>query len=67
MTDVMMEVPQARSYRTRTHTVQRGESLSHIARKYYRTANAWQTIFQANRDQLTEPNRIREGMTLRIP
>lgn len=69
MTDVMemADAQQTRLSPHRTHTVRRGESLSHIARHDYGTTNAWQTIFRANRNQLSEPNQIREGMTLRFP
>jgi nucleoid-associated protein YgaU len=51
----------------RTHTVARGETLSHIAQKHYGNASAYQKIFDANRDQLNDPDKIRTGMKLRIP
>lgn len=51
----------------RTHTVKKGETLSHIAKQYYGKANDYNRIFEANRDQLKDPDKIREGMTLRIP
>ena len=51
----------------RTHVVKKGETLSHIAQQFYGKASAYQKIFEANRDQLDDPDRIREGMTLKIP
>lgn len=51
----------------RTHTVKKGETLSHIAQHYYGKASEFQKIFSANRDQLSDPDKIREGMTLHIP
>jgi nucleoid-associated protein YgaU len=51
----------------RTHKVQKGETLSHIAQKYYGKASEYPKLFEANRDQLKDPDKIREGMTLRIP
>jgi len=51
----------------RTHTVARGDTLSAIARHYYGKASAWPTIFEANRDQLDDPDRIQPGQVLRIP
>ena len=51
----------------RSHKVQMGETLSHIAQKYYGKASEYSKIFEANRDQLKDPDKIREGMTLRIP
>jgi nucleoid-associated protein YgaU len=51
----------------RTHKVQKGETLSHLAQRYYGKASEYPKIFEANRDQLKDPDKIREGMTLRIP
>lgn len=50
-----------------TYTVQEGDSLSAIARKLYGNANRWQEIFEANRDQLDDPDLIKAGQVLRIP
>ena len=44
-----------------------GDNLSKIARHFYGDANAWKRIFDANRDQLTDPDRIRSGQMLKIP
>ncbi|HET7711049.1 MAG TPA: LysM peptidoglycan-binding domain-containing protein, partial [Thermoanaerobaculia bacterium] len=51
----------------RTHTVKKGETLSHLAQQYYGKASEYNRIFEANRDQLNDPDKIREGMTLQIP
>lgn len=51
----------------RTHTVAAGESLTGIAFHYYRKASLWTRIHDANRDQLPDPDRLTEGMRLRIP
>jgi|LSQX01.1.fsa_nt_gb tetratricopeptide (TPR) repeat protein len=51
----------------RTHVVKPKETLGTIAAQYYGTPNEWIKIFEANRDQLKNPNRIREGLTLVIP
>jgi len=52
---------------TQTHTVQSGDTLSKIAQKYYGDASLYTKIFEANRDQLKDPNRIFPGQKLRIP
>jgi nucleoid-associated protein YgaU len=49
------------------HTVVRGETLSAIARKYYGNANAYPSIFEANRPMLKDPDHIYPGQVLRIP
>lgn len=51
----------------RTHTVKHGETLTHIAQHYYGKASEYTRIFEANRDKLSDPDKIREGMTLNIP
>jgi len=50
-----------------TYTVKSGDTLSKIAKQYYGDPNAYMTIFEANRDQLKDPNMIRPGQTLKIP
>lgn len=49
------------------YTVVAGDSLSKIAKKYYGDANQYMKIFDANKDQLKDPNLIKVGQTLRIP
>jgi nucleoid-associated protein YgaU len=51
----------------RTHTVQHGETLTAIAQKYYGRASDYQKIFAANRDKLSDPDKLREGTELVIP
>jgi len=51
----------------RTYTVQAGDSLSKISKKYYGDANQYMKIFEANRDALNDPNKIFPGQTLKIP
>lgn len=50
-----------------TYTVVAGDNLSKIAKHFYGNANAWKRIFDANRDQLTDPDKIRPGQVLKIP
>jgi nucleoid-associated protein YgaU len=50
-----------------TYTVKSGDTLSKIAREFLGDANAYMEIFNANRDQLTDPNLIKPGQVLTIP
>jgi LysM repeat protein len=52
---------------TRTYTVKKGDTLSAIAKSMYGDANAYRRIFDANRDQLSDPDKIQPGQVLRIP
>jgi nucleoid-associated protein YgaU len=51
----------------RTYTVKSGDTLSKIAKEMLGNANAYMDIFNANRDQLTDPNMIKPGQVLKIP
>jgi nucleoid-associated protein YgaU len=50
-----------------TYTVKSGDTLSKIAREFLGDANAYMEIFNANRDQLSDPNLIKPGQVLKIP
>jgi uncharacterized protein YidB (DUF937 family) len=45
----------------RTYTVSSGDTLSKIAKHFYNDGNEWQRIFNANRDVLSNPDRIVPG------
>lgn len=49
------------------YAVQSGDSLSKISLKFYGKSSLWGVIFEANRDILDSPSRIRPGMQLKIP
>lgn len=51
----------------RTYTVQSGDSLSKISKEVYGDAGEYMKIFEANRNILTDPNKIQPGQTLQIP
>ena len=51
----------------RTWTVKPGDTLSHIAHQVYGKASRWHAIFDANRDQLDNPDLIHPGQVLKLP
>jgi nucleoid-associated protein YgaU len=51
----------------RTYTVKPGDSLSKISKELYGNANEYMKIFEANRDVLSDPDKISPGQTLKIP
>ena len=59
--------PTGTSGQTDSYVVVAGDSLSKIAKRYYGDANQWNRIYQANRDQITDPDLIHPGQTLKIP
>jgi uncharacterized protein YidB (DUF937 family) len=50
-----------------TYTVVAGDSLSRIAQRRYGAASKWRVIFEANRDQIKDPDLIHPGQVLTIP
>lgn len=51
----------------RTYTVQAGDSLSKISKQFYGDANKYMKIFEANKDKLADPDKIKPGQELVIP
>ena len=51
----------------RTYTVKAGDTLSKISKEFYGNANDYQKIFNANRDKLQDPDKIKPGQVLTIP
>ena len=51
----------------KTYTVQPGDTLSKIAKEHLGNANAYMKIFEANKDQLSDPDKIKPGQVLKIP
>ncbi len=49
------------------YTVEAGDTLSKISKQFYGEASLYMSIFEANRNILTDPNNIQPGMRLRIP
>ena len=50
-----------------SYTVVAGDSLSKIAKRQYGDMNLWRRIYEANRDQIKDPDLIHPGQKLRIP
>ncbi|HEX6323292.1 MAG TPA: LysM peptidoglycan-binding domain-containing protein, partial [Vicinamibacterales bacterium] len=51
----------------RTYTVKPGDTLSGIAKSELGDGNAYMKIFNANKDQLSDPDKIKPGQVLRMP
>lgn len=59
--------PESKPVAMQEYTVQKGDSLAKIARRVYGEERMADMIFQANRDVLTDPAKIRVGQKLKIP
>lgn len=65
--DIMADIKVANSSYYTKHTVEKGESLSKIAKHYYQDPMKYKQIFDANTDQLKNPDVIHPGQELVIP
>lgn len=52
---------------SKMYTVKSGDTLSKISQEYYGDAQKYNTIFEANKPMLSDPNKIYPGQVLRIP
>lgn len=51
----------------KTYTVKAGDTLGAIAKEHLGSAGAYMKIFELNKDQLTDPDKIKPGQVLRLP
>ncbi len=49
------------------YTIVGGDSLSKIAKREYGNAKDWTRIFEANKDEIKDPNKIYPGQKIKIP
>jgi nucleoid-associated protein YgaU len=49
------------------YTIESGDSLSKIAKRYYGDAGKWNALFEANREVIEDPDKIYPGQTIRVP
>jgi LysM repeat protein len=59
--------PAAPAAAAKTYTVKAGDTLSAIAKEHLGSAGAYMKIFDLNKDQLTDPDKIKPGQVLRLP
>lgn len=52
---------------TKTYTVQAGDNLTRIAARKLGDGDRWRELFEANADQLSGPDDLFAGQTLRLP
>ena len=50
-----------------TYTIEKGDTLSKIAKEQLGHASAWKQIFEANRDVIDDPDRIFPGQVIKLP
>ena len=68
MADITVDssLPQPKA-KEQSYTVQSGDTLSKISKQFYGDAARYMKIYEANRDQLKDPDKIKPGQVLKIP
>jgi nucleoid-associated protein YgaU len=61
------EIAKQEAWASKTHTVEKGDTLSKIAKEVYGDAMKYPLIFEANKPMLSHPDKIYPGQVLRIP
>ena len=50
-----------------TYTIEKGDTLSAVSKRFYGKAKFWRQIFEANRDTIEDPDRVFPGQTIKLP
>lgn len=65
--DITVQAAASGAGAAQSYTVKSGDTLSKISRQFYGDANQYTRIFQANRQTISDPDRIQVGQVLTIP
>ena len=66
-TEVVADIQATGGPAEQNYTVKAGDTLSKIAKHFFGDASSYPAIFEANRDQLSDPDKIKPGQVLKIP
>ena len=50
-----------------TYTIEKGDTLSAISKRFYGKAKFWSKIFEANRDTIDNADKIFPGQVIKLP
>jgi len=49
------------------YTLEKGDTLQKVSKKFYDTYRKWNKIFEANQDILKDPNKLKPGTVIKVP
>lgn len=67
MPEILVPVSDVASLTGTSYKVQKGDRLWNIAHRVYGSGRLWNIIYEANKDIIADPERIREGQVITIP
>ena len=67
LNDIAADFPVDTSLASRTYKVKAGDTLSKISKEFYGSPHEYMRIYEANKDQLSDPDKINVGQELKIP
>jgi nucleoid-associated protein YgaU len=67
LADITVQAPAPARSTAQSYTVKSGDTLSKISRQHYGDANEYMRIFYANRQIISDPDKIQVGQVLVIP
>ncbi len=62
-----MQQPSTSLSQPRDYVIKGGDTLSKIAKQYYGNANEWRRIYEANKQTISDPDKIFPGQKIIIP
>ena len=65
--DIQVTGPPPGAAPMKTYTVKAGDTLGAIAKEHLGNAGAYMKIFELNKDQLSDPDKIKPGQVLKLP
>ena len=61
------EGPEEAKATSTKYTIQKGDTLEKIAKKFYGSVSRWTLIYEANKESIKDPSRIYPGQEISIP
>jgi nucleoid-associated protein YgaU len=61
------DMPAASSSAMVEYTIQKDDTLQKISKKFYNSFSKWSKIYEANKDVIGDPDRIKAGTVIKIP
>ena len=62
-----VEEPAASTGEAKEYVIEKDDTLQKISKKFYNSYSKWPKIFEANKNVISNPNRLKPGVKIQIP